>query len=272
MLMLRQLRAELYKVAHSKWILFSIVCCTFLVIFYGLIERSLMIMVAGNLANPEQSIGFFWMDTMASTQVAVVRSALAGTISVWPVLLVFCVMGFSQEMNQRTDDLLVAHGGDLSKFYISKMVVSFAFCLALYFVFVLVMFFIAAIRFGYAITAEDVGVLISSALLNAGVLLVFMFLASATTLFLRNSGITTLLFCIVPLIGIVLFQTNFRVFDTLAAPVQVLAKMNPIYFWSNTCSLRHPPDLMLDLLFFTLTFVALGIFLCFIVTKRQARR
>ena len=113
-----QAKAEGVKLFHAKaqlWALLGFV----LVLLWFANSGTMYFMVAGDLLNPLNSIGFFKDVAMGSGRsgLQLVRSSQSLTVFSWLIPVNLCVAQFASERRARTDELFVSHGGRLSTLY-----------------------------------------------------------------------------------------------------------------------------------------------------------
>ena len=170
-----QAKAEGVKLFHAKaqlWALLGFV----LVLLWFANSGTMYFMVAGDLLNPLDSIGFFKDVAMGSGRsgLQLVRSSQS------PVNL--CVAQFASERRARTDELFVSHGGRLSTLYRAKFGVVCGFCLLSQLAFYGICITITAIQMGIAPALGTVLLFCAVSVGNLLVLGAFLALASVLTL------------------------------------------------------------------------------------------
>ena len=146
-----QAKAEGVKLFHAKaqlWALLGFV----LVLLWFANSGTMYFMVAGDLLNPLNSIGFFKDVAMGSGRsgLQLVRSSQSLTVFSWLIPVNLCVAQFASERRARTDELFVSHGGRLSTLYRAKFGVVCGFCLLLQLAFYGICITITAIQMGIA--------------------------------------------------------------------------------------------------------------------------
>ena len=130
--MLMQAKAEGMKLFHAKAQLWAVLGFALLLWWFAN-SGTMYFMVAGDLPNPLNSIGFFKDVTMGKGQsgLQLVRSSQSLTVFGWLIPLNLCVAQFAAERRARTDELFVSHGGHMVALYRTKFGIVCGVCLAL---------------------------------------------------------------------------------------------------------------------------------------------
>ena len=127
-----QAKAEGVKLFHAKAQLWALLGFVLMLLWFAN-SGTMYFMVAGDLLNPLDSIGFFKDVAMGSGRsgLQLVRSSQSLTVFSWLIPVNLCVAQFASERRARTDELFVSHGGRLSTLYRAKFgwsAVSTCFC------------------------------------------------------------------------------------------------------------------------------------------------
>lgn len=242
-----QAKAEGVKLFHAKaqlWALLGFV----LVLLWFANSGTMYFMVAGDLLNPLDSIGFFKDVAMGSGRsgLQLVRSSQSLTVFSWLIPVNLCVAQFASERRARTDELFVSHGGRLSTLYSAKFGVVCGFCLLLQLAFYGICFIITAIQMGIAPALGTVLLFCAVSVGNLLVLGAFLALASVLTLWLKNHAAAALVTSILPLAGVLLYQVQYEDFSTQPFLIQLAAKAMPTYYWSRLCALNITPQFCVE--------------------------
>lgn len=251
--MMAQIRAEVYKLRHTRAFAFTILAYVLLLILFQQSGPTLL-MVAGNLSDPNQSIGFFKgaaPGVDGSIQLCVLRSAHSFLIFSWLIGLSLCISFFGREIENRTASLYVCHGGKLKRLYLCKTVVVNAAILVLQSLFTFSCLVFSAWELGYSLTIKDFCQTAVASTLNILVLLAFFSLAVLILTILHSLFVTQFLLCFFPLAGIFMYQTNFVDFESLPTILQFLAKLLPTYYWSNISSLRFVGNIVIEAMLYS---------------------
>lgn len=254
-----QAKAEGVKLFHAKaqlWALLGFV----LVLLWFANSGTMYFMVAGDLLNPLNSIGFFKDVAMGSGRsgLQLVRSSQSLTVFSWLIPVNLCVAQFASERRARTDELFVSHGGRLSTLYRAKFGVVCGFCLLLQLAFYGICITITAIQMGIA---PALGTVLLFCAVSAGNLLVlgaFLALASVLTLWLKNHAAAALVTSILPLAGVLLYQVQYEDFSTQPLLIQLAAKAMPTYYWSRLCALNITPQFCVELVAWVIVALAVA--------------
>lgn len=229
-------------------------------IYYEGNSGTMYFMVAGDLLNPLNSIGFFKDVAMGSGRsgLQLVRSSQSLTVFSWLIPVNLCVAQFASERRARTDELFVSHGGRLSTLYRAKFGVVCGFCLLLQLAFYGICITITAIQMGIA---PALGTVLLFCAVSAGNLLVlgaFLALASVLTLWLKNHAAAALVTSILPLAGVLLYQVQYEDFSTQPLLIQLAAKAMPTYYWSRLCALNITPQFCVELVAWVIVALAVA--------------
>ena len=257
--MLMQAKAEGMKLFHAKAQLWAVLGFALLLWWFAN-SGTMYFMVAGDLPNPLNSIGFFKDVTMGKGQsgLQLVRSSQSLTVFGWLIPLNLCVAQFAAERRARTDELFVSHGGHMVALYRTKFGIVCGVCLALQLAFYGICFVITAIRMGKVPTP---GILMLFCAVTAGNLLVlgaFLALAAALTLWLKSHAAAALVTSVLPLAGVLLYQVQYEEFDTRPLLIQLAAKAMPTYYWSRLCALNITPHFCGELIIWVAAVLAVG--------------
>lgn len=217
-------------------------------------------MVAGDLLNPLDSIGFFKDVAMGSGRsgLQLVRSSQSLTVFSWLIPVNLCVAQFASELRARTDELFVSHGGRLSTLYRAKFGVVCGFCLLLQLAFYGICITITAIQMGIAPALGTVLLFCAVSVGNLLVLGAFLALASVLTLWLKNHAAAALVTSILPLAGVLLYQVQYEDFSTQPLLIQLAAKAMPTYYWSRLCALNITPQFCVELVAWVIVALAVA--------------
>ena len=242
-----QAKAEGVKLFHAKaqlWALLGFV----LVLLWFANSGTMYFMVAGDLLNPLNSIGFFKDVAMGSGRsgLQLVRSSQSLTVFSWLIPVNLCVAQFASERRARTDELFVSHGGRLSTLYRAKFGVVCGFCLLSQLAFYGICITITAIQMGIAPALGTVLLFCAVSVGNLLVLGAFLALASVLTLWMKNHAAAALVTSILPLAGVLLYQVQYEDFSTQPLLIQLAAKAMPTYYWSRLCALNITPQFCVD--------------------------
>ena len=225
-----QAKAEGVKLFHAKaqlWALLGFV----LVLLWFANSGTMYFMVAGDLLNPLNSIGFFKDVAMGSGRsgLQLVRSSQSLTVFSWLIPVNLCVAQFASERRARTDELFVSHGGRLSTLYRAKFGVVCGFCLLLQLAFYGICITITAIQMGIA---PALGTVLLFCAVSAGNLLV--------------------------LGAFLLYQVQYEDFSTQPLLIQLAAKAMPTYYWSRLCALNITPQFCVELVAWVIVALAVA--------------
>lgn len=229
-------------------------------IYYEGNSGTMYFMVAGDLLNPLDSIGFFKDVAMGSGRsgLQLVRSSQSLTVFSWLIPVNLCVAQFASELRARTDELFVSHGGRLSTLYRAKFGVVCGFCLLLQLAFYGICITITAIQMGIAPALGTVLLFCAVSVGNLLVLGAFLELASVLTLWMKNHAAAALVTSILPLAGVLLYQVQYEDFSTQPLLIQLAAKAMPTYYWSRLCALNITPQFCVELVAWVIVALAVA--------------
>ena len=254
-----QAKAEGVKLFHAKAQLWALLGFVLMLLWFAN-SGTMYFMVAGDLLNPLDSIGFFKDVAMGSGRsgLQLVRSSQSLTVFSWLIPVNLCVAQFASERRARTDELFVSHGGRLSTLYSAKFGVVCGFCLLLQLAFYGICFIITAIQMGIAPALGTVLLFCAVSVGNLLVLGAFLALASVLTLWLKNHAAAALVTSILPLAGVLLYQVQYEDFSTQPLLIQLAAKAMPTYYWSRLCALNITPQFCVELVAWVIVALAVA--------------
>lgn len=208
-----QAKAEGVKLFHAKAQLWALLGFVLMLLWFAN-SGTMYFMVAGDLLNPLDSIGFFKDVAMGSGRsgLQLVRSSQSLTVFSWLIPVNLCVAQFASERRARTDELFVSHGGRLSTLYRAKFGVVCGFYLLLQLAFYGICITITAIQMGIAPALGTVLLFCAVSVGNLLVLGAFLALASVLTLWMKNHAAAALVTSILPLAGVLLIRYSMKIF------------------------------------------------------------
>ena len=254
-----QAKAEGVKLFHAKAQLWALLGFVLMLLWFAN-SGTMYFMVAGDLLNPLDSIGFFKDVAMGSGRsgLQLVRSSQSLTVFSWLIPVNLCVAQFASERRARTDELFVSHGGRLSTLYRAKFGVVCGFCLLLQLAFYGICITITAIQMGIAPALGTVLLFCAVSVGNLLVLGAFLALASVLTLWMKNHAAAALVTSILPLAGVLLYQVQYEDFSTQPLLIQLAAKAMPTYYWSRLCALNITPQFCVELVAWVIVALAVA--------------
>ena len=269
--MIAQIRAEIYKLRHTRAFAFTIIAYILLLILFQQ-SGPILLMVAGNLADPNQSIGFFKGAAPGidgTTQLCVLRSAHSFLIFSWIIGLSLCISFFGRENENRTTSLYVCHGGKIERLYFCKAAVAYIVVAVLQILFTILCLALSALELGYYLTIRDILQTTIVSILNTLVLLAFLSLAVLILTILHSRFVTQFLLCFFPLAGIFAYQTNFSNFESLPTILQFFAKLLPTYYWSNISSLRFVGNIAVESILYSVVLFCVTLCVTIAIVNRR---
>ena len=254
-----QAKAEGVKLFHAKAQLWALLGFVLMLLWFAN-SGTMYFMVAGDLLNPLDSIGFFKDVAMGSGRsgLQLVRSSQSLTVFSWLIPVNLCVAQFASERRARTDELFVSHGGRLSTLYRAKFGVVCGFYLLLQLAFYGICITITAIQMGIAPALGTVLLFCAVSVGNLLVLGAFLALASVLTLWMKNHAAAALVTSILPLAGVLLYQVQYEDFSTQPLLIQLAAKAMPTYYWSRLCALNITPQFCVELVAWVIVALAVA--------------
>lgn len=267
----KQIRTELYKAFHSNATIVSLAAyLLFLLLFWK--SGSIMMMVAGNLAVPSESVGFF-KGVIESLNVpmgtCVLRSAQSFMIFSWLIGLNYCISVFSSESKNHTLSLFICHGGKVGTLYRAKIFVTDGIISVFQLAFTLLCLIISSRQLNYELAVADILKTVIIALLNIIILLAFLQLSIFMLTLIQSRVVAELILCFIPTIGAFLYGLNFEGFQSLPIVMQFIIKMLPTYYWANICSLRFTNGIIWETLVYTIVLLCITMLGTVIILKRR---
>ena len=242
-----QAKAEGVKLFHAKaqlWALLGFV----LVLLWFANSGTMYFMVAGDLLNPLDSIGFFKDVAMGSGRsgLQLVRSSQSLTVFSWLIPVNLCVAQFASERRARTDELFVSHGGRLTTLYRAKFGVVCGFCLLSQLAFLRNLHYHHSHPDGNCARARNSSVVLRSIGGKSSGAGGFPGIGVGPYTLDENHAAAALVTSILPLAGVLLYQVQYEDFSTQPLLIQLAAKAMPTYYWSRLCALNITPQFCVD--------------------------
>lgn len=239
--MFNQMKADFYKLRHSKLFLCTILAYALVLLLYFLLYQVSPIGVqfmtsGGGYHERGKEVGFI-VKTFFNPQRAefweISRSAMSITGFTWMVSAVFCIFYFSGEYKNGTIKLSVAYGNDKFRIFCSKFLVSICDTGIAYYAMMFLSFGFTLARARYSVSPMEFAEFLALVSLNCLVLFAFVLICFWVVLVIRNVAVATVVCYVFTFFGCALTGTTWH---SVQSPIEtVLLRMNPVYYWMRIC-------------------------------------
>lgn len=271
--MLNQLRAECYKLLHTKALYITLLLIAIVYVIFS-VGGEQMFLTAGYVNTPGQgdSIGFIsrvYAEPSAPVEGELVRTAMSYTIFFWIIALIFAVLFYTREMSASTMKIAIAGGRSRATFFFAKFLTIAFVTLFCYTLFVVCVFVIECRRMKVLLTWEVLQPFCHTLGLNLLVFIAFLSLTLMLCVLFRQTAIVVVLVCFFLFSGALITMSSFG--EMTAQPWGVLIYLfcNPIYYWMRICGYDVSSALAHGVLIYTVlsTLLTLGISLVKLVRQ-----
>lgn len=234
--MLNYLKAELYRLVHSKSLIGFILGSVF-ILFLSMIFGEMTIMGSGE--GMLLDIGFqakSYLSAAEPTFETVAQSCLGYTAFFWLVNVLFTATFFNKEYEVGTIKLSVAYGIDRRIIYFSKAMIILVVSLFMYFAFILGFFILETMQSGYLMSLAEFMQLLQWTVINGLVLLAMNCLVIFLCGLISNISVVTGVSCIYIFSGACVYLMSWASMETLFPLLRAYVYANPMFYWMNICS------------------------------------
>lgn len=234
--MLNYLRAELYRLLHSKSFIGFILGCL-LILFLSMIFGEMTLMGSGE--GMLLDIGFqakSYLSIAEPTFETVAQSCLGYTAFFWLVNVLFTATFFNKEYELGTIKLSVAYGIDRRIIYFSKAIIILVVSILMYFTFIFGFFVLETIQSGYLMCLSEILQLLQWTVINGLVLLAMNCLVIFLCVLISNISVVTGVSCIYIFSGASVYLMSWASMETLFPLLRYYVYANPMFYWMNVCS------------------------------------
>lgn len=238
--MYNQLKAEFYKLIHTKafWIMILLVCCLLILFFIGG-EQQFVVAGKDNNVTIGNAVGFLarvYKNPQNPMIGEIIRTATSYTAFFWLIILIFTVSFFSKEYNDSTIKIAVAGGTNRLVFYISKLFIISFISVLCYSLFTSFAFLFECFNLNYIITTTSFLCFLKILVLNNLVMLIFISITIMFCVLFKHSAIVVGVMSFYIFSGALIYMMIWQNMSTQSIPLLVYLKTNPIYYWMNNCA------------------------------------
>lgn len=272
--MFNLLKADLLKLKYSKGKRITVISVIILFLIYLLLGDSSFV-YSGQLYPLGNSIGFVsncYRDVNNPLAGEIIRTAMAYTVFIWIVILIFSASFFTKEYSENTIKLSIAYGESRFKLYLSKAIIIFGYSFLLYYLFTLSIFAHACITLNFIPTISEISLLIKLLTLNFMVIVVFILITLTLIMVFRNTGLVNTIICCFIFSGALTYMAFWEKFNEQSFLIKVFLKVNPIYYWATICSYNLNNNIILQTLtYFAISIVVLALVTYLILKKQEIK-
>lgn len=271
--MINQLRADYYKLFHSK--LFYVICASFILSFTAFTAMALgkNIFSMGSVVGHKNGIplidgfiGFSYKNLGKPNFWELAYSATAFNGLLWFILMALSIQFISKEYQEGTIKLEVAYGIDIFKVYVSKSIVVISFFEAMLCIFNFAAFAVVSIIEHYTPSFANIISFIGLILLYCLIFSVFALICFTLYIAIKN---TVLISTIMP---VFMFSTIvIYIMYGFKQPlwVQCYVKINPFSYMSNASRFWADPAISRNILLYFFISVPILLISSYFILKHQ---
>ena len=237
--MFNQIRAEFYKLFHTKalYLTFALILAVFGIFSIGGQQQ----FVASSSSLDEtwkigETVGFLaraYSDTAHPLIEEIIRTATSYTVFFWLIVLIFSVIFFSREYTDSTIKIAIASGQSRIKFFVAKYIVISITSIFLYFSFIMIAFIIECAKFNIPIQLFP---MLKIAGLNCMIMGAFIGITLMLCVIFKHTAIVVGAMSLFTFSGPLIYMMTWDNMSTQSWRVLTYLKINPMYYWMNTCS------------------------------------
>lgn len=276
--MVHQLRAELYKLTHTKafYLTLLLVLCVFGIFLMGGEQQFVASSIStGDPWEVGKTVGFIarsYTDIQHPSIEEIIRTATSYTVFFWLIVLIFAVSFFSREYADSTMKIVIASGQSRITFFLAKYLVISITSLALYALFILSAFLIECLKIGEEITLQHMTQMLEITLLNCLVLLALIGLILLCCVAIRHTAIVVGILSFFVFTGPLVYMMIWDTMQTQPWGLILYVKVNPMYYWMNTCSYHIIPHLKASVVTYFLVVTLSTLLISFLLLRKQEIR
>ena len=215
---------------------------------------------SGQLYPLGNSIGFVsncYRDVNNPLAGEIIRTAMAYTVFIWIVILIFSASFFTKEYSENTIKLSIAYGESRFKLYLSKAISIFAH---------------ACITLKFIPPISEILILLKLLALNFMVMVVFILITLTLIMIFRNTGLVNTIICCFIFSGALTYMSFWENFNEQSFLIKIFLKVNPIYYWATICSYNLNNNIILQTLnYFAISIVVLALVTYLILKKQEIK-
>lgn len=273
--MFNQIRAEFYKLFHTKalYITIGLVLCVFGIFFMGgeqqfVVSSSSM----GDTWEIGKTVGFLarsYADPRHPLTGELIRTATSYTAFFWLIVLVFSVIFFSREYTDSTIKVAIAGGQSRQVFFAAKYIVITVVSFVLYILFTVSAFLIECVKLKAPIQLLPLLKIVAQ---NCMVLGAFIGMTLLLCIVFRHTAIVVGAMSLFTFSGPLIYMMTWDHMAEQSWRVSGYLKLNPMYYWMNTCSYNMTEHLDRDIVVYFIGTVVLTYLASAMIVRKQEIR
>ena len=272
--MFNQIRAEFYKLFHTKalYLTFALILAVFGIFSIGGQQQ----FVASSSSLDEtwkigETVGFLaraYSDTAHPLIEEIIRTATSYTVFFWLIVLIFSVIFFSREYTDSTIKIAIASGQSRIKFFVAKYIVISITSIFLYFSFIMIAFIIECAKFNIPIQLFP---MLKIAGLNCMIMGAFIGITLMLCVIFKHTAIVVGAMSLFTFSGPLIYMMTWDNMSTQSWRVLTYLKINPMYYWMNTCSYNMINNLEINILIYFVGTVIITFLVSAFILRKQER-
>lgn len=273
--MFNQIRAEFYKLFHTKalYLTFALILAVFGIFSIGGQQQ----FVASSSSLDEtwkigETVGFLaraYSDTAHPLIEEIIRTATSYTVFFWLIVLIFSVIFFSREYTDSTIKIAIASGQSRIKFFVAKYIVISITSIFLYFSFIMIAFIIECAKFNIPIQLFP---MLKIAGLNCMIMGAFIGITLMLCVIFKHTAIVVGAMSLFTFSGPLIYMMTWDNMSTQSWRVLTYLKINPMYYWMNTCSYNMINNLEINILIYFVGTVIITFLVSALILRKQEIR
>lgn len=273
--MFNQIRAEFYKLFHTKalYIMIGMVLCVFAIFILGgeqqfVVSSSSM----GDTWEIGKTVGFLarsYSDPNHPLLGELIRTATSYTVFFWLIVLVFSVIFFSREYTDATIKVAIAGGQSRQVFFAAKYIVITAVSFVLYILFTVSAFLIECIKLQVPVQLLPLLKIVAQ---NCMVMGAFIGMTLLLCVLFRHTAVVVGAMSLFTFSGPLIYMMTWDHMAEQSWRVLGYLKLNPMYYWMNTCSYNLIGNLDRNIVVYFVGTVVLTYFASVMIIRKQEIR
>ena len=273
--MFNQIRAEFYKLFHTKalYLTFALILAVFGIFSIG--GQQQFVVSSSSLDGTwkiGETVGFLaraYSDTAHPMIEEIIRTATSYTVFFWLIVLIFSVIFFSREYTDSTIKIAIASGQSRIKFFVAKYIVITITSIFLYFSFIMIAFIIECAKFNVPIQLFP---MLKIAGLNCMVMGAFIGITLMLCVIFKHTAIVVGAMSLFTFSGPLIYMMTWDNMSVQSWRVLTYLKINPMYYWMNTCSYNMINHLEINILTYFVGTVIITFLVSALILRKQEIR
>ena len=199
----------------------------------------------------------------------IIRTATSYTVFFWLIVLIFSVIFFSREYTDSTIKIAIASGQSRIKFFVAKYIVITITSIFLYFSFIMIAFIIECAKFNVPIQLFP---MLKIAGLNCMVMGAFIGITLMLCVIFKHTAIVVGAMSLFTFSGPLIYMMTWDNMSVQSWRVLTYLKINPMYYWMNTCSYNMINHLEINILTYFVGTVIITFLVSALILRKQEIR